>query len=415
MVSSNDINNLSNDMLSMVADYLPKTSRALLAVALMHNNEPSTASKAIISSVKDNAPYKSLIEDLLIGFGAWDIEAFNRQKLLEPKSCMNYKPQPRKARYYGKINTIALLGSKGLGDQISEYYNRGWEILDFIDIPKSLASKLTDDDLSAMLVCIDAKLNLKRLNLTYCVGIIGQGLEPLRGSTVLEKLDLALVRQMEMPQAFNDMQLSEEVVYDILYGILEVDGNKFQRLQVPLAWCNNGENNCLSERLTQLIDIHDLAFMNEKNLCAYFGYDNAQSLFRQLDKLHNVRNSRGDVTDWCIGHGNCKGGDFDICADCNKVMCCGCDDLDMCNNDECNIVSCSNCRDGEETETTVSWCGAEWCDSRCGDCRFRECCNGTIDCEYCKAKVLDRLITENNSKQTEIEQLQRELDQLRVV
>ena len=389
----------------MVADYLPKTSRALLAVALMHNNELSTASKAIISSVKEGAPYKSLMEDLLIGFGAWDIETFNRQKLLEPKSCMNYKPQLRKARYHGKINTIALLGSKGLGDQISEYYNRGWEILDFVDIPKSLAAKLTDDDLSAILMCIDAKNNLKRLNLTY---------------VVLEKLDLGLVRQMEMPQAFNDMQLSEEVVYDILNGILEVEGNKFQRLQVPLAWCNNGENNRLSERLTQLIDIHDLAFMNEKNLCAYFGYDNAQSLFRQLDNLHNVKNPRGDVTDWCIGHGNCKGGDYDICADCNKVICCGCEDMFNCtgdqNGDGCDIATCGNCTNSDEAvETTVSWCGAGWCDeSRCGECRFRECCNGTLTCEYCKAKVFDRLITENNSKQTEIEQLQRELDQLHV-
>ena len=73
-------------------------------------------------------------------------------------------------------------------------------------------------DLRAMLVCIDAKNNLKRLNLTHCFGIVGTGLEPLRGSTVLEKLDLGLVCQMEMPQAFNDMQLSEEVIYDILNG-----------------------------------------------------------------------------------------------------------------------------------------------------------------------------------------------------
>ena len=60
------INNLSNDLLCSVAEYLPKTSRALLAVSLMKNNyEPSTASKAIISSVNDNAPYELLTDDLL--------------------------------------------------------------------------------------------------------------------------------------------------------------------------------------------------------------------------------------------------------------------------------------------------------------------------------------------------------------
>ena len=56
---------------------------------------------------------------------------------------------------------------------------------------------MTDKDLAAILVCIDAKNNLKRLNLTHCFGIVGTGLEPLRGSVVLEKLDLGLVRQME--------------------------------------------------------------------------------------------------------------------------------------------------------------------------------------------------------------------------
>ena len=64
-VSSNHnigINNLTGGILSSIATYLPKTSRALLAVSLMKNGEPSTASKAIISSVEDNAPYESLIE-----------------------------------------------------------------------------------------------------------------------------------------------------------------------------------------------------------------------------------------------------------------------------------------------------------------------------------------------------------------
>ena len=215
---SNDIlclSKLSNDMLSMVADYLPKTSRALLAVSLMKNGEPSIASKAIISSVKKGAPYKSLIDSL---FGDFDCEMSIKSKhdkisdaikhaLEEPKSYKNYKAYFRKALH---VTLAEFSGGNELGDQMSEYYNRGWEILDFVDIPLSLASRLTDDDLDAILKCIDAKNDLKRLNLTHCFSIAGQGLEPLRGSVVLEKLDLGLVRQMQLPQAFTDLQLSEE-------------------------------------------------------------------------------------------------------------------------------------------------------------------------------------------------------------
>ena len=61
--------------------------------------------------------------------------------------------------------------------------------MDFVDIPVSLAYRLTDDDVGAVLVCIGAINSLKRLNLTHCFNVIG-GFEPLRSSTVLEKLGI---------------------------------------------------------------------------------------------------------------------------------------------------------------------------------------------------------------------------------
>ena len=57
--------------------------------------------------------------------------------------------------------------------------------LDFTNIPE-----LSDDVLSGVLVCIDAKNSLKTLSLGGCSQIVGHGLEPLRESTVLERLDL---------------------------------------------------------------------------------------------------------------------------------------------------------------------------------------------------------------------------------
>ena len=64
--------------------------------------------------------------------------------------------------------------------------------LDFEDVEKSLAKKLTDADIGAVLTCINAKDTLRILKLAGCINITGSGLEPLRGSTILELIDLSL-------------------------------------------------------------------------------------------------------------------------------------------------------------------------------------------------------------------------------
>lgn len=46
-----------------------------------------------------------------------------------------------------------------------------WQVLDFSDIEKCLAAKLTDDHMHAILRCFDAPNNLKRLNLAGCLNI----------------------------------------------------------------------------------------------------------------------------------------------------------------------------------------------------------------------------------------------------
>ena len=65
-----------------------------------------------------------------------------------------------------------------------------WDSFDFRDIDKLLAKKLSDEDIGGLLVCLDAINTVKVFKLKGCVNIIGHGLEPLRGSRVLEQLDL---------------------------------------------------------------------------------------------------------------------------------------------------------------------------------------------------------------------------------
>ena len=127
--------------------------------------------------------------------------------------------------------------------QLKEYYDTKWEVLDFADIERSLESRLTDDDIGAILVCIDAKNHLKRLKLRNNFDFVGHGLQPLCGSKVLEALDLGLtgkqLERTESPDWRNikihviETRLSECAVCDVLESILESEGNSFKRLQLP--------------------------------------------------------------------------------------------------------------------------------------------------------------------------------------
>ena len=60
------------------------------------------------------------------------------------------------------------------------------DTLDFSDIGRDLASKLTDSDMSSILdlESIDAPNRLKVLKIIGCKNISGVGLEPIRGSTI---------------------------------------------------------------------------------------------------------------------------------------------------------------------------------------------------------------------------------------
>ena len=65
-----------------------------------------------------------------------------------------------------------------------------WDSSDFRDINKLLATRLSDEDIGGLLICLDAINTVKIFKLKRCVNIIGHCLEPLRGSRVLEQFDL---------------------------------------------------------------------------------------------------------------------------------------------------------------------------------------------------------------------------------
>ena len=105
-----------------------------------------------------------------------------------------------------------------------------WQELDFGDIEESLSSKLTDNDVHSILMCVDAIHNLKILKLIGCSSITGSGLESLAGSTVLEWIDFCKdVRPPPLPPS----RISDDVVISILESIIESPQSKLKYIHFP--------------------------------------------------------------------------------------------------------------------------------------------------------------------------------------
>jgi hypothetical protein len=111
-----------------------------------------------------------------------------------------------------------------------------WDTLDFGDIEKDLAVRLSDDDISGILQHIDAVNKVKKIKMTNCTNITGVGLEPLRGSTIIEQIDLTLVGDGEDPTLLDPDPPSCEIVLPILDSIIAAEGCSLKHLHFPYMW-----------------------------------------------------------------------------------------------------------------------------------------------------------------------------------
>ena len=317
---------------------------------------------------------------------------------------------------------------KDLAKQIKQYYDIiAWEMLDFVDIPASLAFRLSDDDVGAVLVCIDAKNNLKRLKLTHCFNVVGTGLGPLRRSTVFEYLDLELVREFEEPwlrvgdsekRQFDEIKPCEGPVFDIVEDILREEGNSFRRFQYPYKWYNNaaepdakkrlyeGNKIMRAERFDQFVSDHN-AVLNKFTCCLHFGCDD-DDMTSFCNKLEEGDNPEDDAN-ICIGCGTAQ---YSFCGHCNQILClCN----DCCHTNECmvcNVRYCpSCCKDHGLAE--VTYCDdAMNCEPYCSLCRLESCKNDN-DCGGCRKLIFDALLEEYNAKQALVDAQWMEIDRLR--
>ena len=343
---------LPNDQLVQICSYLPKISSALFAVAL-------------------TAPSES-----------W--------------RNYNWKKQP-----LGAGKAIVLASS--------------WEVLDFVEVEAPLAQILDDDDVGALLACIDAVNKVKRLKLTGCLSIKGSGLQPLAGSSVLEQIDLSLVKEHENLRQDGSISILDAI--PILLTIVQKSGSHLKQFQPYYKWWKrdslvNAEITALDSFLTEYAQLLNsrpfncLECSSEQDCTGsrvVIGANGALNC--ALRKYHGLQQFTcySCLENFC----NARERDYSLCFSCGKSYCSDCmasESCGHCENAHCklciNNIECDKCEteamvcNGCAVKSTCCVChGSEG--KVCGDCKnMEECFNCdkpicedcAIFCDSCESK-----------------------------
>ncbi len=217
-----------------IIDYIPKTSRALLALALTTDS----------SLWREVHWCKSSPKSILTWF----------KKKKKKTGSSGSSSSEEKCKRPSAITKIILSAKNAEEEKL-------WEEIDFTDISEEYADvwcqcpegfsncccdvprlesklidNLSDDDIAGMLACINAVHKLKSLNLGNCFPLIGSALEPLRGSTILERIDLSLLGSIPNFDPFHQCNLSQTVVIPVLNSIIDRQNHRLRHLQFPREW-----------------------------------------------------------------------------------------------------------------------------------------------------------------------------------
>lgn len=349
-------------------------------------------------------------------------------------SIGRYLPNPSRAMMAAALSREACFNS---------------DKLDFGEIDEEFASKLTDDDLADILLSIDAVNTLKMLKLIGCVDISGVGLEPLRGSSVLQQIDLSTSDQASSMATNEDFfapnypwcfALSEDAIVPILDSIISKHDKSLKHVQFPLFWRNNKRG-----LLTEFMERYNLVQNNRTCACTkcrdgfqaseeypWMNHTNKSSKYWGLQKytcyeclMHVCYECETPFCKSCekMFCGDCCSTRY--CDSCGMASCSNCDDLLKC--DECEERFCSDCGDVRTCECcnqtrcfecalhyTCESCGTmsncvecahvdnvQWCDfceeGHCNDCRLKVYKEGNLDCKGCRSLLLPRIMQEKDS------------------
>ena len=258
--------------------------------------------------------------------------------------------------------------------------NCNWDTLDFSDVEKSLAAKLSDDNIDKILRSIDAVNNLKILKLAGCVNITGSGLNVLRLSVAIQQIDLSLVGKHEAPLIEPEPLLSESVVIPILNHVIISRGwaSSLKQLEFPKKWKWNQ-----STQFTQFLERYNNYLTHQsyrcstcERICVEVGdNDNEWVCNEEGDEFYGTQEYTCSqcLKHFCI-HEECvdeNGICSNWCKKCEKEYCKSCVAMTECV--ECNEDFCNKC---EEMQA----CGGE---DSCGKVLCEECYKN-LTCSYCR-------------------------------
>jgi hypothetical protein len=262
----------------------------------------------------------------------------------------------------------------------------------------ALVEKLTDDDLVAILQCIDAPRHVKQLRLTSCKSIVGHGLSPLRHSTVLEQVDFSIV-EANSEEADTVGKLSLDAVLPILRDIINQEGSSFKQLQLPKLWRQEQDG-----RLTAFLVGYN-EFLNARNSRSSHP-DTCKSASNHAFVWVPTRESKYGLQSLtcyeCNEHLCAKPQENDyknLCAKCEKTFCRECVPSEAC--EECKETTCHSCthigtcQDCKRVTCIhclpvleCPCCHGIRCDD-CGPMMFCSLCNSSnTNCEGCPAEKL---------------------------
>eukprot|EP00985_Skeletonema_marinoi_P019140 scaffold10877_cov153-Skeletonema_marinoi.AAC.5 len=314
----------------------------------------------------------------------------------------------------------------GDSERSSAIVGSHWDTLDFGGIEKELAEMLNDDDISALLLCIDAVNRVKKLKLTNCINITGAGLEPLRGSETIEQIDLSLVGDHQCPQLWPHPPISRELVLPILDSIIASEG-LLRHVQFPFVWlqesstdsefhqciqrynqmwANREEVSCLecNENLP-FIAGNENEWIDTNTLSPEYGMQNntCYDCFKHYCyecKMNFCSTCQTDYCDDCTKMSDCQfcGGSHcndcyeHECHQCNAKICSKCIEehfYHLC--EDCDKVFCSECSNSEPGTSRCEECSNNSCD----DCLLRRFLQGEQDCAECNKRIFPLIVRES--------------------
>ncbi len=266
------------------------------------------------------------------------------------------------------------------------------EIFDFGKIGKEYVVQLSDDGIRTVLLCVDAVNTVKRLKLANCISITGVGLEPLRGSIMIEQIDLSLVGKHQIAEIDPEPSISCEAVLPILVSIISQDECSLMHLQFPKKW-----QRARGQQFEDFVTRYKQMLTNRGGVrCDYFPFgsecNNALPPHRSewTDTGWVRRQEEWIGTDYCQRYTcyECLKHYCDECVDdydhsilrlckwCGRRHCDNCERIQYCN--ECEELKCVNC-----IETTN-------CDA-CEELMCKSCYENAMQCSQCS----DRFCTNN--------------------